>query len=51
MSGNRLMEQVMTIFSTFMVLMGLTFIFYGLFRAFRAYVKIKEVFFTDEDKS
>jgi len=75
MSGNRLMQQVMTIFSTFMVLfyfgvgiylifyfdgstldrsiiilMGSTFIFYGIFRAFRAYVKIKEVFFTAEDE-
>jgi len=31
------------------VLMGSTFIFYGIYRAFRAYVKIKEVFFTEED--
>jgi hypothetical protein len=75
MSGNRLMEQVMTIFSSFMVffyfgvgiyllfyfdlstldksirvIMGSTFIFYGLFRAYRSYVKIVEVFFTKEDK-
>jgi hypothetical protein len=28
------------------VIMGSTFIFYGLYRAFRAYVKIVEVFFT-----
>jgi hypothetical protein len=74
MSGNRLMEQVMTIFSSFMVffyfgvgiyllfyfdlstldksirvIMGSTFIFYGLYRAYRSYVKIVEVFFTKED--
>jgi len=30
------------------VIMGSTFIFYGLYRAFRAYVKIVEVFFTDD---
>ena len=74
MSGNRLMQQVVAIFSSFMVLyyfgvgiylifyfdgstldksirvlMGSTFMFYGIYRAFRAYVKIKEVFFTEED--
>jgi hypothetical protein len=33
------------------VIMGSTFIFYGLYRAFRSYVKIVEVFFTsDKDK-
>lgn len=73
MDGNKLMQQVTTIFSTFMVffyigvgfllifytklnyvdkavrvIMGTTFIFYGLYRAYRTYVKIKEVFFTDE---
>jgi hypothetical protein len=32
------------------VIMGSTFIFYGLYRAYRAYVKIVEVFFT-EDKN
>lgn len=31
------------------VIMGSTFIFYGLYRAYRAYVKIVEVFFTKED--
>lgn len=32
------------------VIMGSTFIFYGLYRAYRSYVKIVEVFFTkDED--
>jgi hypothetical protein len=32
------------------VIMGSTFLFYGLYRAYRAYVKIVEVFFTkDED--
>ena len=69
------MQQVLAIFSAFMVLFylgagwyfvfyfdlsnldkavrvlfGSTFIFYGLYRAYRAYVKIVEVFFTkDED--
>jgi len=32
------------------VIMGSTFIFYGLYRAFRAYVKIVEVFFKKEDE-
>jgi hypothetical protein len=32
------------------IIMGITFIFYGLYRAYRAYVKIIEVFFT-EDKN
>jgi hypothetical protein len=75
MKQNRLMEQVTTIFSVFMVLfylgvgyyivfyfdlsyldkavrviMGSTFIFYGLYRAYRAYVKIVEVFFTKEEE-
>jgi Na+/phosphate symporter len=75
MNGDRLMQQVIAIFSVFMVLfylgagwyfvfysdlsnlnkavrvlLGSTFIFYGLYRAYRAYVKIVEVFFTkDED--
>ena len=74
MDGNRLMEQVTVIFSTFMVIfylgvgflfifypnlsyidkavrviIGSTFIFYGLYRAYRAYVKIVEVFFTKEE--
>lgn len=31
------------------VIMGSAFIFYGLYRAFRAYVKIVEVFFTKDD--
>jgi hypothetical protein len=73
MDGNRLMQQVLAIFSIFMVLfylgvgyyfvflsdlsyldkavrviMGSTFIFYGLYRAYRAYVKIVEVFFTKD---
>ena len=30
------------------VIMGSTFIFYGLYRAYRAYVKIVEVFFTKD---
>lgn len=75
MKENRLMQQVTSIFSVFMVIfylgvgyyivfyfnlsyldkavrmiMGSTFIFYGLYRAYRSYVKIVEVFFTkDED--
>jgi Na+/phosphate symporter len=73
MDGNKLMQQVIAIFSIFMVLfylgvgyylvflsnlsyldkavrviMGSTFIFYGLYRAYRAYVKIVEVFFTKD---
>jgi hypothetical protein len=31
------------------VIMGSSFIFYGLYRAYRAYVKIVEVFFTKDD--
>lgn len=75
MDGNRLMQQVIAIFSVFMVffylgvgwylifrfdlsnldkavrvIVGSTFMFYGLYRAFRTYGKIVEVFFTkDED--
>ena len=30
------------------VIMGSTFIFYGLYRAYRAYVKIVEAFFSDD---
>ncbi len=29
------------------VIMGSTFIFYGIYRAYRGYLKIVEVFFTD----
>jgi hypothetical protein len=75
MNENRLMQQVMAIFSLFMVffylgagcylvffadliyfdralrvIMGTTFIFYGLYRAYRAYIKIVEVFFTKDNK-
>jgi hypothetical protein len=32
------------------VIIGSSFIFYGLYRAYRAYTKIVEVFFTDEDE-
>lgn len=74
MDGNKLMQQVLAIFSIFMVLfylgvgyyfvflsdlsyldkavrviMGSTFIFYGLYRAYRAYIKIVEVFFTKDN--
>jgi hypothetical protein len=74
MNENRLMQQVVAIFSLFMVIfylgvgillifftnfsyldkairviMGSTFIFYGLYRAYRAYVKIVEVFFTKDN--
>jgi hypothetical protein len=31
------------------VIIGSSFIFYGLYRAYRAYVKIVEVFFTKEE--
>ena len=31
-----------------LVIFGSAFIFYGLYRAFRAYIKIVEVFFTEE---
>jgi Na+/phosphate symporter len=73
MNENRIMQQVSTIFTSFMVffylgvgiylifyfdqsgldkalrvLMGSALIFYGLYRAYRAYVKIVEVFFTKE---
>jgi len=73
MDGNRLMQQVMAIFTVFMVffylgvgiyllfyfdsstldkavikIMGSAFLFYGVYRAYRAYVKIVEVFFTKE---
>jgi hypothetical protein len=76
MDGNRLMQQVTSIFSVFMVvfylgvgwflvfrsdlsyldkpvrvIVGSAFIFYGVYRAFRTYVKIVEVFFTkDKDE-
>jgi cytochrome c biogenesis protein CcdA len=76
MNENRLMQQVTTIFSVFMVffylgvgiyfifysdrsyldkalrvIMGSTFIFYGLYRAYRAYIKIVEVFFTKDKEN
>ena len=76
MDGNRLMQQVTSIFSVFMVvfylgvgwflvfrsdlsyldkpvrvIVGSAFIFYGVYRVFRTYVKIVEVFFTkDKDE-
>jgi hypothetical protein len=31
------------------IIMGSTFLFYGSYRAFRAYIKIIEVFFTKDD--
>ena len=31
------------------VIMGSTFLFYGIFRAYRAYVKIVDAFFTKRD--
>ncbi len=33
------------------VIMGSTFIFYGIYRAFRAYVQIKKLFFTPDQDS
>jgi len=75
MNENRLMQQVMAIFSIFMVffylgvgcyfvffsdssyldksvrvIMGSTFLFYGLYRAYNAYVKIVEAFFPGDKK-
>ena len=75
MNGNRIMQQVTSIFSLFMVffylgigsyliffadlsyldkalrvIMGSTFIFYGLYRAYRSYVQIVEVFFSEDKK-
>jgi len=73
MKENKVMQQVTTIFSIFMVvfylgigsyflfysnlsyldksirvIIGSTFIFYGSYRAYRAYVKIVELFFTKD---
>ena len=73
MNGNKLMQQVLAIFSIFMVffylgvgyylvflsnlsyldravriIIGSTFIFYGLYIAYATYVKIVEVFFTKD---
>jgi hypothetical protein len=75
MNENKLMQQVTTIFSLFMVifylgvgsflifypgfnyldkpvrvLIGSSFIFYGLYRAYRTYIKIVELFFTKDDR-
>lgn len=76
MNGNKLMQQVTSIFSIFMVLfymgvgiffiffsdrsyldkpvrviMGVTFLLYGTYRAFRTYTKIVEAFFTKDDEN
>jgi hypothetical protein len=32
-----------------LVIMGSTFIFYGLYRGYRSFVKIREVFFSNDD--
>jgi len=70
MDSNRVLQQVMAIFSIFMVffyigvgtylaffydmtyidkpvlvILGITFIFYGLYRAYRSYVMIRDLFF------
>jgi hypothetical protein len=76
MNESRMMQQVLAIFSIFMVffylgaggylvfysnmsyldkpvrvIIGSAFIIYGLYRAYRSYIKIVEVFFTkDNDK-
>lgn len=42
--------ETSTLDKSIRVIMGSTFIFYGFFRAYRAYVKIVEVFFTKEDE-
>jgi hypothetical protein len=74
MDGNKLMQQVGTIFGGLMtffylgigsylifspnlyyidkamrVILGSSCIFYGLYRAYRTYVKVVEVFFSDDD--
>jgi hypothetical protein len=74
MNESRLMQQVVAIFSVFMVffylgvglflifysdlstiakpvrvLLGSTFLFYGLYRGFRAYLKIVEAFFRKDN--
>lgn len=74
MSENRIMQQVSSIFSVFMVffylgvgiflifytdrstidkpirvIVGSTFVFYGIYRAARSYVNIKEAFFSSND--
>ena len=76
MNGNRMLQQVTAVFSTFMVfiylglgifliffpdfssldkplrvIMGSTVIFYALYRAYRAYVKIAEAFFKKDQDS
>lgn len=33
-----------------LVIMGVTFLFYGLYRTYRAYLKIVEVFFTKDSE-
>jgi hypothetical protein len=33
------------------VIMGSTFLFYGVYRAFRAYVQIKKIFFSKESEN
>jgi hypothetical protein len=33
-----------------MIIIGSTFMFYGLYRAFRTYLQIKEAFFTDNSE-
>jgi cytochrome c biogenesis protein CcdA len=74
MNGDKLMKQVMAIFSIFMVffylgagtvlifytslsyldeavrvIIGSAFIFYGIYRAYRAFVTVKEAFFTKDN--
>jgi len=45
-----LISQNLTYVDKFLrILVGSTFIFYGTYRAYRTYVKIKEVFFTKDD--
>jgi hypothetical protein len=73
MDSNKVLQQVMAIFSIFMVffylgvgtylaffynmsyiekpvlvILGTTFIFYGLYRAYRSFVMIRELFFGDK---
>jgi hypothetical protein len=73
MDSNKLLQQVMAIFSIFMVffyigvgtflaffynksyidkpvlvILGTTFIFYGLYRAYRSFIMIRDLFFRDK---
>ena len=45
-----LLSQNLTYVDKFLrILVGSTFIFYGIYRAYRTFVKIKELFFSGDD--